>query len=237
MSNRWVGLDNTQRLLKIIHEGVHYYLKQEGVDIKQFKDLYDKFREILDTGRDSGSISEEAYKLYSKYLSNNKSEDIAIEEFIVEALTSREFANLLSSIPYESGKAESGTIFSKLVDAIVKIIGNITNIDNTLLGEINNRLSNIVTEKAKISETIETRSRDTIAEDIDIFNNDTIFNDESILDNIDSMLDSVDFDSDILDTDSRVVPTMQSLIARLSPRARASIRASESAGRLKYLCS
>lgn len=237
LSNKWVGLDNTQRLLKIIHEGVHYYLKQEGVDIKQFKDLYDKFREILDTGRDSGSISEEAYKLYSKYLSNNKSEDIAIEEFIVEALTSREFANLLSSIPYESGKAESGTIFSKLVDAIVKIIGNITNIDNTLLGEINNRLSNIVTEKAKISETIETRSRDTIAEDIDIFNNDTTFDDESILDNIDSMLDSVGFDSDILDTDSRAVPTMQSLITRLNPRTRAFIQASESTGTLKYLCS
>lgn len=232
LSDKWLGLDNTQKLLKIVHEGVHYYLRQEGVDIDSFKDLYDRFKEVLEAGRDNNNISDEAYNLYSKYLFSTKDDNIKLEEFVVEALTSREFARLLSSIPYKSGKTKSDSIFNKLIEAIVKLIGDVTSIDNTILGEINNRLSSIVNDtKIKTEESV-------IAEvDNEAINKEIDFNNDEFLSDSYSDLDGLDFDSTIIDNNAKLTPSMQSLFSRLNASTIASVNSLQASGKIIYSCS
>ena len=82
---------------------------------------------------------------------------MAIEEFVVEAITNRTFARLLARIKYDSKtNTESNNLFTKIVDALVEIIGKIGNIDNTLLGEVRNRLSTIGLETSDTASTTST---------------------------------------------------------------------------------
>ena len=53
---------------------------------------------------------------------------------MVEAITSREFARLLSSIPYTSTTvSDSNNIFTNIIDALLELIGNVSGIDNLSL--------------------------------------------------------------------------------------------------------
>ena len=139
LTSQWQTLDATQKVLKIVHEGVHFLLNDERANIEQsFGDLYDKFASFIKS--DSALAN-----TYSKYLKEGYPRAIQIEEFVTEALTSRELARLLSTIKYDSkGDQLSDNLFTKIVEAIANIIGKInSNLDNTMLGEIRNRLSQI----------------------------------------------------------------------------------------------
>ena len=139
LTSQWQTLDATQKVLKIVHEGVHFLLNDERANIEQsFGDLYDKFASFIKS--DSALAN-----TYGKYLKEGYPRAIQIEEFVTEALTSRELARLLSTIKYDSkGDQLSDNLFTKIVEAIANIIGKInSNLDNTMLGEIRNRLSQI----------------------------------------------------------------------------------------------
>ena len=139
LTSQWQTLDATQKVLKIVHEGVHFLLNDERANIEQsFGDLYDKFASFIKS--DSALAN-----TYGKYLKEGYPRAIQIEEFVTEALTSRELARLLSTIKYDSkGDQLSDNLFTKIVEAIANIIGKInSNLDNTVLGEIRNRLSQI----------------------------------------------------------------------------------------------
>lgn len=226
LTNEWFKLDANQKVLKVVHEGIHYYFVQEGVDISRFNDLYDKFKEFIT----NPEVNETVRNAYNKYLNETKSRDVAVEEFVVEALTSREFARLLSSIPYTSADVSTtDNIFTNIVDAIVELIGKVSGIDNTILGEIRNRLSTI--------------GEVNTGEDI---TNDIINNVDEVVDSIEDIddaftsdfgdIDGIDFDSSIIDSDAKLTPTMASLFSRLNAAEQRSLASLDARDEINYTC-
>lgn len=226
LTNEWFKLDANQKVLKVVHEGIHYYFVQEGVDISRFNDLYDKFKEFIT----NPEVNETVRNTYNKYLNETKSRDVAVEEFVVEALTSREFARLLSSIPYTSADVSTtGNIFTNIVDAIVELIGKVSGIDNTILGEIRNRLSTI--------------GEVNTGEDI---TNDIINNVDEVVEFIEDIddaftsdfgdIDGINFDSSIIDSDAKLTPTIYSLFSRLNSVEQRSLASLDARDEINYTC-
>lgn len=224
LSNRFDSLAPERRVLTLIHEGVHYLLNDERANIEQsFGDLYDKFASFIN--QDAALVKE-----YGEFLNSGKPRAVAIEEFVVEAITNRTFARLLARIKYDSNSTtESNNLFTKIVDALVEIIGKIGQIDNTLLGEVRNRLSTIGLE------TADTASTSTVTHD-DIF--DRAEEDASVpTDDIFDIPDiDLDLDSSISDN-YRQVDNFDSLIEGLNTRQKAIVSHLFDTGELSFVCS
>lgn len=217
LTSQWQTLDATQKVLKIVHEGVHFLLNDERANIEQsFGDLYDKFASFIKS--DSALAN-----TYGKYLKEGYPRAIQIEEFVTEALTSRELARLLSTIKYDSkGDQLSDNLFTKIVEAIANIIGKInSNLDNTMLGEIRNRLSQI--------------GQDTNGEtQVEI----TSINDEDITTGIPDFddFDGLDLlDSAVIDNYGQV-DNFDTYIAGLTERQKATVTRLFNEGALSFVC-
>lgn len=223
LSNRFDSLAPERRVLTLIHEGVHYLLNDERTNIEQsFGDLYDKFASFIN--QDAALVKE-----YGEFLNSGKPRAVAIEEFVVEAITNRTFARLLARIKYDSNPTtESNNLFTKIVDALVEIIGKIGQIDNTLLGEVRNRLSTIGLE------TADTASSSTVTHD-DTF--DRAEEDASVpTDDIFDIPDiDLDLDSSISDN-YRQVDNFDSLIEGLNARQKATVSHLFDTGELSFVC-
>lgn len=224
LSNRFDSLAPERRVLTLIHEGVHYLLNDERANIEQsFGDLYDKFASFIN--QDAALVKE-----YGEFLNSGKPRAVAIEEFVVEAITNRTFARLLARIKYDSNPTtESNNLFTKIVDALVELIGKIGEIDNTLLGEVRNRLSTIGLE------TADTASISTVTHD-DTF--DRAEEDASVpTDDIFDIPDiDLDLDSSISDN-YRQVDNFDSLIEGLNTRQKAIVSHLFDTGELSFVCS
>jgi hypothetical protein len=224
LSNRFNSLAPERRVLTLIHEGVHYLLNDERANIEQsFGDLYDKFANFIN--QDSRLVDE-----YGDFLNSSKPRAVAIEEFVVEAITNRTFARLLARIKYDSNPtAESNNIFTKIVDALVELIGKIGQIDNTLLGEVRNRLSTIGLE------TSDTASTSTVTHD-DTFDR----AEEDVSVPIDDVFDIPDIDLDLdssISDNYRQVDNFDSLIEGLNNRQKAIVTHLFDTGELSFVCS
>lgn len=224
LSNRFESLAPERRVLTLIHEGVHYLLNDERANIEQsFGDLYDKFASFIN--QDEALVKE-----YGEFLNSGKPRAIAIEEFVVEAITNRTFARLLARIKYDSNPTtESNNLFTKIVDALVEIIGKIGEIDNTLLGEVRNRLSTIGLETADTASTSTVTHDDTFdrAEEDASVPTDDIFDIPDI---------DLDLDSSISDN-YRQVDNFDSLIEGLNTRQKATVSRLFDTGELSFVCS
>lgn len=224
LTNRFDTLEPERRVLTLIHEGVHYLLNDERANIEQsFGDLYDKFSSFIN--QDSALIEE-----YGRFLNSDKLRSVAIEEFVVEAITNRTFARLLARIKYDSKtNTESNNLFTKIVDALVEIIGKIGNIDNTLLGEVRNRLSTIGLET---SDTASTTS--TVHDDVfDRAEEDTGTPTDDVFD-----IPDIDLDLDSAISDNyRQVDNFDSLVEGLSSRQKAIVSHLFDTGELSFVCS
>lgn len=224
LTNRFDTLEPERRVLTLIHEGVHYLLNDERANIEQsFGDLYDKFSSFIN--QDSALIEE-----YGRFLNSDKPRSVAIEEFVVEAITNRTFARLLARIKYDSKtNTESNNLFTKIVDALVEIIGKIGNIDNTLLGEVRNRLSTIGLET---SDTASTTS--TVHDDVfDRAEEDTGTPTDDVFD-----IPDIDLDLDSAISDNyRQVDNFDSLVEGLSSRQKAIVSHLFDTGELSFVCS
>lgn len=224
LTNRFDTLEPERRVLTLIHEGVHYLLNDERANIEQsFGDLYDKFSSFIN--QDSALIEE-----YGRFLNSDKPRSVAIEEFVVEAITNRTFARLLARIKYDSNtKTESNNLFTKIIDALVDIIGKVGNIDNTLLGEIRNRLSTIGLET---SDTASTTS--TVHDDVfDRAEEDTGVPTDDAFD-----IPDIDLDLDSAISDNyRQVDNFDSLVEGLSSRQKAIVSHLFDTGELSFVCS
>ena len=224
LSNRFNSLAPERRVLTLIHEGVHYLLNDERANIEQsFGDLYDKFANFIN--QDSRLVDE-----YGDFLNSSKPRAVAIEEFVVEAITNRTFARLLARIKYDSNPtAESNNIFTKIVDALVELIGKIGQIDNTLLGEVRNRLSTIGLE------TSDTASTSTVTHD-DTFDR----AEEDVSVPTDDVFDIPDIDLDLdssISDNYRQVDNFDSLIEGLNNRQKAIVTHLFDTGELSFVCS
>ena len=224
LSNRFDSLAPERRVLTLIHEGVHYLLNDERANIEQsFGDLYDKFASFIN--QDAALVKE-----YGEFLNSGKPRAVAIEEFVVEAITNRTFARLLARIKYDSNPTtESNNLFTKIVDALVEIIGKIGQIDNTLLGEVRNRLSTIGLETADTASTSTVTHDDTFdrAEEDASVPTDDIFDIPDI---------DLDLDSSISDN-YRQVDNFDSLIEGLNTRQKAVVSHLFDTGELSFVCS
>ena len=224
LSNRFDSLAPERRVLTLIHEGVHYLLNDERANIEQsFGDLYDKFASFIN--QDAALVKE-----YGEFLNSGKPRAVAIEEFVVEAITNRTFARLLARIKYDSNPTtESNNLFTKIVDALVELIGKIGQIDNTLLGEVRNRLSTIGLETADTASTSTVTHDDTFdrAEEDASVPTDDIFDIPDI---------DLDLDSSISDN-YRQVDNFDSLIEGLNTRQKAIVSHLFDTGELSFVCS
>ena len=224
LTNRFDTLEPERRVLTLIHEGVHYLLNDERANIEQsFGDLYDKFSSFIN--QDSALVEE-----YGRFLNSDKPRSVAIEEFVVEAITNRTFARLLARIKYDSNtKTESNNLFTKIIDALVEIIGKVGNIDNTLLGEVRNRLSTIGLET---SDTASTTS--TIHDDVfDRAEEDTGVPTDDAFD-----IPDIDLDLDSAISDNyRQVDNFDSLVEGLNNRQKAIVSHLFDTGELSFVCS
>lgn len=224
LSNRFDSLAPERRVLTLIHEGVHYLLNDERANIEQsFGDLYDKFASFIN--QDAALVKE-----YGEFLNSGKPRAVAIEEFVVEAITNRTFARLLARIKYDSNPTtESNNLFTKIVDALVEIIGKIGQIDNTLLGEVRNRLSTIGLETADTASTSTVTHDDTFdrAEEDASVPTDDVFDIPDI---------DLDLDSSISDN-YRQVDNFDSLIEGLNTRQKATVSRLFDTGELSFVCS
>ena len=224
LSNRFESLAPERRVLTLIHEGVHYLLNDERANIEQsFGDLYDKFASFIN--QDEALVKE-----YGEFLNSGKPRAIAIEEFVVEAITNRTFARLLARIKYDSNPTtESNNLFTKIVDALVELIGKIGQVDNTLLGEVRNRLSTIGLETADIASTSTVTHDDTFdrAEEDASVPTDDVFDIPDI---------DLDLDSSISDN-YRQVDNFDSLIEGLNARQKATVSHLFDTGELSFVCS
>jgi hypothetical protein len=224
LSNRFDSLAPERRVLTLIHEGVHYLLNDERANIEQsFGDLYDKFANFIN--QDSRLVDE-----YGDFLNSGKPRAVAIEEFVVEAITNRTFARLLARIKYDSNPTtESNNLFTKIIDALVELIGKIGQIDNTLLGEVRNRLSTIGLETSDTASTSTVTHDDTFdraEEDVSIPTDD-VFDIPDI---------DLDLDSSISDN-YRQVDNFDSLIEGLNNRQKAIVTHLFDTGELSFVCS
>lgn len=224
LTNRFDTLEPERKVLTLIHEGVHYLLNDERANIEQsFGDLYDKFSSFIN--QDSALVEE-----YGRFLNSDKPRSVAIEEFVVEAITNRTFARLLARIKYDSNtKTESNNLFTKIVDALVEIIGKVGNIDNTLLGEVRNRLSTIGLET---SDTASTTS--TVHDDVfDRAEEDTGVPTDDVFD-----IPDIDLDLDSAISDNyRQVDNFDSLVEGLNSRQKAIVSHLFDTGELSFVCS
>ena len=224
LTNRFDTLEPERRVLTLIHEGVHYLLNDERANIEQsFGDLYDKFSSFIN--QDSALVEE-----YGRFLNSDKPRSVAIEEFVVEAITNRTFARLLARIKYDSKTStESNNLFTKIIDALVEIIGKVGNIDNTLLGEVRNRLSTIGLET---SDTASTTS--TVHDDVfDRAEEDTGVPTDDAFD-----IPDIDLDLDSAISDNyRQVDNFDSLVEGLSSRQKAIVSHLFDTGELSFVCS
>lgn len=223
LSNRFESLAPERRVLTLIHEGVHYLLNDERANIEQsFGDLYDKFASFIN--QDEALVKE-----YGEFLNSGKPRAIAIEEFVVEAITNRTFARLLARIKYDSNPTtESNNLFTKIVDALVELIGKIGQVDNTLLGEVRNRLSTIGLETADTASTSTVTHDDTFdrAEEDASVPTDDVFDIPDI---------DLDLDSSISDN-YRQVDNFDSLIEGLNARQKATVSHLFDTGELSFVC-
>lgn len=224
LSNRFDSLAPERRVLTLIHEGVHYLLNDERANIEQsFGDLYDKFASFIN--QDAALVKE-----YGEFLNSGKPRAVAIEEFVVEAITNRTFARLLARIKYDSNPTtESNNLFTKIVDALVELIGKIGEIDNTLLGEVRNRLSTVGLETSDTASTSTVTHDDTFdrAEEDASVPTDDIFDIPDI---------DLDLDSSISDN-YRQVDNFDSLIEGLNTRQKAIVSHLFDTGELSFVCS
>lgn len=224
LTNRFDTLEPERRVLTLIHEGVHYLLNDERANIEQsFGDLYDKFSSFIN--QDSALVEE-----YGRFLNSDKPRSVAIEEFVVEAITNRTFARLLARIKYDSKTStESNNLFTKIIDALVEIIGKVGNIDNTLLGEVRNRLSTIGLET---SDTASTTS--TVHDDVfDRTEEDTGTPTDDVFD-----IPDIDLDLDSAISDNyRQVDNFDSLVEGLNNRQKAIVSHLFDTGELSFVCS
>lgn len=224
LTNRFDTLEPERRVLTLIHEGVHYLLNDERANIEQsFGDLYDKFSSFIN--QDSALVEE-----YGRFLNSDKPRSVAIEEFVVEAITNRTFARLLARIKYDSKtNTKSNNLFTKIVDALVEIIGKVGNIDNTLLGEVRNRLSTIgleTSDTASTTSTVHDDVFDRAEEDTGVPTND-VFDIPDI---------DLDLDSAISDN-YRQVDNFDSLVKGLNNRQKAIVSHLFDTGELSFVCS
>lgn len=141
--NKFFTLDSNRQVRVLVHEALHHYIRQManyGNLHKDFINLFNFYKAHV-----SSQTNPDVKAKLESYL-DGKTESIQIEEFIVRALTNKDFATILNEINY-TGSTKKGeetkSIFKKLLDIMVNLVAKVGNIkEGSMLEEINNIFTN-----------------------------------------------------------------------------------------------
>ena len=121
---RWLNLFNnpttrSQAIRKLIHEQLHHKLRNNKDYVRGVQSIYDEFKEYLDKNNIPKNNP------IRVYLFENESTQLrALEEFLIESLTSEELVEYLNSIktsvPKKVGKEN---LWQRMIQALSKIFG------------------------------------------------------------------------------------------------------------------
>ena len=123
IGQKWVDMFNNpltrgEAIRKLIHEQLHYKLHNKRGYVRSAKEIYNEFKAALD----AEGIPADGHM--RAYLFEHLSEDEALEEFLVETLTSQELANKLNSIDAQGyDKKSSRNLLQKVLELMSKVFG------------------------------------------------------------------------------------------------------------------
>ena len=168
VGQRWLDMFNNpttrnQAIRKLIHEQLHYKLNKSKEYVRSVQSIYDEFKEYLD----KNNVPKDAH--IRAYLFENESTQLrALEEFLVESLTSEELARYLNgietSVPTKRGaknlwqkilialsdifgwKITKGSLYEKELNTIRKLKLNSETVEQNTETQIGNSESNVEQE-------------------------------------------------------------------------------------------
>lgn len=151
VGKRWLDMFNNpttrnQAIRKLIHEQLHYKLRKSKEYVRSVQSIYDEFKEYLD----NNNVPKDAH--IRNYLFENESTQLrALEEFLVESLTSEELAKYLNgiktSVPTKRG---AKNLWQRILLALSDIFGwKVTK------GSLYEKELNTIRELKLSSETVE----------------------------------------------------------------------------------
>ncbi len=163
-----------------LHDILHTKFSEEELKaiLNDARGLKEELLRVVKDIKDTGDVTnykditvEQATYIY-KVLTAPRNPDVAVEEFIVEALTSRSFFNVMNSIDYtvtEDGRTKRENLFTKFIELIRRIFGFGSVKDNTLYAEFLNVLQTVSTDNVseEAGTTEEQIAVPTPVEDID----------------------------------------------------------------------
>lgn len=123
IGQKWVDMFNNpltrgEAIRKLIHEQLHYKLHNKRGYVRSAKEIYNEFKAALD----AEGVPADGHM--RAYLFENLPEDEALEEFLVETLTSQELANKLNSIDAQGyDKKSSRNLLQKVLELMSKVFG------------------------------------------------------------------------------------------------------------------
>ena len=123
VGQKWVDMFNNsvtraESIRKLIHEQLHYKLHNKRGYVRSAKEIYNEFKEALD----NEGVPADGHM--RAYLFEHLSEDEALEEFLVETLTSQELADKLNSIDAKDyNKKSSRNLLQKILELMSKVFG------------------------------------------------------------------------------------------------------------------
>lgn len=175
------GAYKRQAIRKLIHEQLHHRLYQSGRRdeyLRKIEEIYNDFRNSLD------SLDEETRNRISKYLFSDEisagNKHIALEEFLVESLTSEELVNYLNSVDAEFEKKKlSNNLWQRILKVLSDIFGwevRKGSLREKELYALQSQLKNV----REAVESIKTKAKTKKTKKVD--NTPSLFSDEDFLD-------------------------------------------------------
>lgn len=151
VGKRWLDMFNNpntrnQAIRKLIHEQLHHKLRDNKGYVRSVQSIYDEFKEYLD----KNNVPKDAR--IRAYLFENESTQLrALEEFLVESLTSEELAKYLNSIETSvPTKRGAKNLWQKILQTLSDIFGwKVTK------GSLYEKELNTIRELKLSSETVE----------------------------------------------------------------------------------
>lgn len=151
VGKRWLDMFNNpntrnQAIRKLIHEQLHHKLSENKGYVRSVQSIYDEFEEYLDKNNVPKDVHIRAY------LFKNESTQLrALEEFLVESLTSEELAKYLNSIETSvPTKRGAKNLWQKILQTLSDIFGwNVTK------GSLYEKELNTIRNLRLSSETVE----------------------------------------------------------------------------------
>ena len=252
VGTKWLDMlrnpDTKQEALrKLIHEQLHRILAQDGNAkyIEQVRAIRDEF---IEANKRDGLEEGVGVRRYEKI---DKNDAIALEEFLVESLTSKELIDRLNAIDAKVDKgSKKKSLFQKIVDTLCKIFGwdvrkgSLYEKEIVALGDILNTTKKEVTKedtldfKDESSDTspVKEITEETISPETTKEESPKVDDSEDSFDNEFDM--DVDFDDVMrsnIDEDIRT-PTIKSFIDSIPIENRAKMREQIDNGELQTYC-